>query len=346
MRSTSVTTTTGRWGIVALGAALLTGCIGEPVDQTEDASGAEKIAGMELYAERGPVHGWPAGSWWVFGTSKAQRGTTFSLGDDSQYEHVSVRGDEYLLTPAGGSRVKLEASDAPFTPSQWFGTKLALLLRHRPAGSRRVFRTTTGGPIYDPDRDHRNTDEVAHFRSPLFVDYALRGVSFPILDDWGWLSFDDMGITEPMPELLVTVVPTADPGSLTGSYDWGIKAACDDYLCASTDAERGNDESEGRIFPGEPWLGASFQSADAGLLRHLGVTAGMRIEGLVPDGPAARAGLLRDDIVTSFDGEWVSPARVVQYDRERGVGATLVLGVFRRYESTPRFLPVTLEASP
>jgi hypothetical protein len=339
-------------GIVSSGSIVVMGCIvggclGPAEPEFESAQGAEKIAGMDLSTELGTAHGWPTSAWWVFGTSTARRGVTIEVGGEQQqqYEGVSVRGDEYLLTPSGGSRVMLSTGNAPFTPSQWFGTELAVLIRHRPAGSRHQWRTAWGGPVYDPDREHRNTDEVAHFRSPLFVDYALRGVSFPIFDRWGWLSFEDMGITEPMPELLVTVIPTADPGSLADSYDWGVKATCDETFCPSSDGERGGDQSQGPIFPGEPWIGVSWRAAGSEVTRHVGVESALLIATVLPGSPAEQAGLLPGDLVTSVDGEGLASNEVRPYIVQSGVGSTLQFAVIRRYETTPRIIPVVVGAA-
>lgn len=71
------------------------------------------------------------------------------------------------------------------------------------------------------------------------------------------------------------------------------------------------------------------------------VPAGAVIRSVQPGGPADRAGLKVDDVITSFDGKAVAdPAAVVSAIDRRGVGATVVLGV-RRGEDQ-----VTIEVKP
>ena len=60
------------------------------------------------------------------------------------------------------------------------------------------------------------------------------------------------------------------------------------------------------------------------------VPPGAVIRAVQPGGPADRAGLKVDDVITSFDGQAMSdPAAVVSAIERRGVGATVVLGVRR-----------------
>ncbi|MCB4400557.1 trypsin-like peptidase domain-containing protein [Synechococcus sp. MU1625] len=78
------------------------------------------------------------------------------------------------------------------------------------------------------------------------------------------------------------------------------------------------------------------------------VPSGAVIRSVQPGGPADRAGLKVDDVITSFDGKAVAdPAAVVSAIDRRGVGATVVLGV-RRGEDQVRIevKPVDLSALP
>ena len=65
------------------------------------------------------------------------------------------------------------------------------------------------------------------------------------------------------------------------------------------------------------------------------------IRAVQPGGPADRAGLKVDDVITRLDGQVVAdPAAVVSAIERRGVGATVVLEVERGQEL------VTIEVKP
>ncbi|QNJ04362.1 trypsin-like peptidase domain-containing protein [Synechococcus sp. PROS-U-1] len=76
------------------------------------------------------------------------------------------------------------------------------------------------------------------------------------------------------------------------------------------------------------------------------VPPGAVIRSVQPGGPADRAGLKVDDVITTFDGKPVAdPAAVVSAIDRRGVGATVVLGVRRGQEQiTIEVKPVDLSA--
>ena len=73
---------------------------------------------------------------------------------------------------------------------------------------------------------------------------------------------------------------------------------------------------------------------------------GAVIRSVQPGGPADRAGLQVDDVITSFDGRPVAdPAAVVSAIERRGVDATVVLGVRRGQDQVKiKVKPVDLSA--
>jgi serine protease Do len=76
----------------------------------------------------------------------------------------------------------------------------------------------------------------------------------------------------------------------------------------------------GRVTRG--WIGVSIQGLDEDLARSLGLqeSRGALVGSLVPDGPAARAGIQQGDVILSFDGHQIEDSR----DLTQRVGATNV----------------------
>jgi serine protease Do len=76
----------------------------------------------------------------------------------------------------------------------------------------------------------------------------------------------------------------------------------------------------GRVSRG--WIGVSIQPLDADIARSLGLEEprGALIASVVPDGPAARAGLLQGDVILTFNGQRIEDSR----DLTQRVGATAI----------------------
>ncbi|MBL8548365.1 MAG: Do family serine endopeptidase [Hyphomonadaceae bacterium] len=76
----------------------------------------------------------------------------------------------------------------------------------------------------------------------------------------------------------------------------------------------------GRVTRG--WLGVQVQPLDSDIARSLGLpdAKGAMVASVVPDGPAARAGLQQGDVVLTFNGEAVEDSR----DLTQKVGSTAV----------------------
>jgi serine protease Do len=77
---------------------------------------------------------------------------------------------------------------------------------------------------------------------------------------------------------------------------------------------------EGHVTRG--WIGVSIQGLDEDIARSLGLEEphGALVGSLVPDGPAARAGLQQGDVILSFNGQAIEDSR----DLTQRVGATRV----------------------
>jgi len=70
--------------------------------------------------------------------------------------------------------------------------------------------------------------------------------------------------------------------------------------------------SKGNVSRG--WLGVSIQSVSAEMARSFGLAKsyGALVNDVVPGGPAAKAGILQGDVITSFDGTQVKDVRQLQ----------------------------------
>ena len=107
-----------------------------------------------------------------------------------------------------------------------------------------------------------------------------------------------------------------------------------------------------RMLAGEtinhPWLGISGGDVTAALARERGlaVSTGVLIESTVEGSPAARAGLLQNDVLISIAGHPVSNMDDLgeRVDREHAPGQTVILGVARGRQRLE--LPLTLGVWP
>jgi serine protease Do len=96
-----------------------------------------------------------------------------------------------------------------------------------------------------------------------------------------------------------------------------------------------------------PWFGATSQTVTADIAQSLGLPRplGAVLADVVADGPADRAGLRRNDVVTHVEGREVSDNQVLRFRlATRAVGATVQLTVWR--SGRERTVPVTLVAPP
>ncbi len=96
-----------------------------------------------------------------------------------------------------------------------------------------------------------------------------------------------------------------------------------------------------------PWLGASGQTVTAELAQSLGLArpAGVLLSDVHPDGPAAKAGLRRGDVVLAVGGHEVNDGEALRYRiATMSLGQTVELTTLR--DGRKRDLSVTLVAPP
>jgi serine protease Do len=102
---------------------------------------------------------------------------------------------------------------------------------------------------------------------------------------------------------------------------------------------------DGRVVRG--WLGVALQDVDAALARAIGAgdRRGVLVTEVAPDGPAAKAGLQRGDLIVAVDGTpMVSTAPLRNHVALKGKGARVALDVVRRGEE--RRVAVVLDELP
>jgi serine protease Do len=81
------------------------------------------------------------------------------------------------------------------------------------------------------------------------------------------------------------------------------------------------------------WVGVRIQQVteDVADRLHLEVPAGALVTDVTPNGPAAKAGILPDDLITSFDGKPIGDSRSVpRIVAETPIGKTVQVGVLRK----------------
>ncbi|SMB93784.1 Do/DeqQ family serine protease [Thermanaeromonas toyohensis ToBE] len=96
-----------------------------------------------------------------------------------------------------------------------------------------------------------------------------------------------------------------------------------------------------------PWLGVVLQEVTPDIADFLGMSKpeGVLVREVVPEGPAAKAGLKRGDIILQVDGQPVNSAsELVKLIQKKQVGQTMQLLVFRR--GSRLSLTVTLAEKP
>jgi len=96
-----------------------------------------------------------------------------------------------------------------------------------------------------------------------------------------------------------------------------------------------------------PWLGAKLQAVTADIADSLGLQrpTGALIASVVPDGPAAKAGLKAGDLIVSIDGAAVDDPNAFGYRfATKPLGGTAQLGILRQGRSM--VLPIALQGLP
>ncbi len=90
-------------------------------------------------------------------------------------------------------------------------------------------------------------------------------------------------------------------------------------------------KKSGRVIRG--WIGVSIQSMTPELAREFGLKGpkGALVASVIPDGPAAKAGIQPGDVITSFNGKEVKNATdLPEMVAETPVGKTVDAGIFRK----------------
>ena len=89
----------------------------------------------------------------------------------------------------------------------------------------------------------------------------------------------------------------------------------------------------------KPYIGVSVTNVSAEMQAY-GLPSGASIRSIVEDGPADKAGLKKNDIITHIDGKEIETSNdLIEIIREHKVGETLTLSVFRQGET----LEMTIE---
>ena len=88
----------------------------------------------------------------------------------------------------------------------------------------------------------------------------------------------------------------------------------------------------------QPWLGVATKRLPRIVAEHLGLApgTGLSVEMVVPDSPAARAGLQKDDVLTTYgDQKLMLPDQLSTLVKTSEVGQTVALAVLRDGKSMP-----------
>ena len=96
-----------------------------------------------------------------------------------------------------------------------------------------------------------------------------------------------------------------------------------------------------------PWLGAKLQAVTPDIADSLGLVrpAGALVASIVPDGPAAKAGLKPGDLIVSIDGAAVDDPNAFGYRfATKPLGGSAQIGVVR--QSRNMVLPIALQSLP
>ena len=117
------------------------------------------------------------------------------------------------------------------------------------------------------------------------------------------------------------------------------------FAIPAAEAKRAYDDFLGLKPARRGWLGATLLKVDQYAASRFGVPAGALLDRVVPGSPAAKAGLKRGDIVTSFDGEEVADdSDLLSFIYSRKPGDRAEIGYYRG--GAEKKARVTLGAQP